>query len=803
MKTNRPILALLAGAAVALQLLLAAYSSQANTILASYYAGSNGVPAIAPNPLNVDGGSWTYIGGGATNPLYADTVIYTNLNPDPLFASLNCWRTLDNTNVSGGLYHITPSATDATNCFWNGFKLSGYMRMLDPVANNAGGITVYLRYASTNFNMQFSSYFDINATNALYMEPQTLVANIAVVSTSGPNVTNYHLYEIIYDPAEHTASYLCDGTVMKSNVAATVTGVTVDGTSFGTGSGSGKGDGYWNKVTLECFPYAKPTVTVNPTNALKRVGDPYTFVAAFTGSATALQWYKTDTGGNTAPINGANKRAYSIPYISLDSAGSYQLAIFDPVGGTNVYTTPATLTVSTDTNAPTVLTVTGSLTKQHVLVKWSEIPDSSSALNINNYKFQSNTLSVVNASLADATTVRLRTTPWTINTAFTIGISNVQDPSGNIMVGTNVTFTTPNLFPVCVYDAGSNSIVASAPDPTSTNGGSWRLTQTGSANTFANVSPDINGLNGWNITDLSAGPGGRLYYSYGFPQVSHGFTAANGWRLHARTRFLTDYDTANTLHLQYCDPAGKRYVLFWDFGGVNVDLYLMLNPNGANGGLLTNVTVNGVGASDYHDVEIVYNPTTQKGECYFDGEFLFGNWAGDASASFSGPYIGSVSDPAEGSMNFNQLDFSVVNAANPAFTEPATNIAVTAGTPVTLSRAYTGFLATCQWLKNATNAPGGTQATYSIASVSSADEGLYTLTTHNSWMQTESAAINLVIPPTISITRTNDNLVVTFTGTLQASDNISGTFTNVTPVPTSPLTLSNPADAGLFFRAAK
>lgn len=806
MKQKLKFLCLFAGVGLGLAAFCAQNSAHAIDLVALYDAGfsTNGA---APDPATPAGGNWW-----VTNTSLGPGVITNNLSPDTLYTNFNSWRTLDSSNLAPAqtlYYTIYPTDQQFTNSYWNGFKVSVRLRMLDPVALNAGTIAAFLSYENTNNGIRFSTFWDINGSSNLVMAPQAVaVAQQSVVATAASGqATNFHNYEIVYDPATQTADYKADGVALTNRAFVLNFAPVSHGLQWGVQSTGGRGDAYWNLVKLENFDYAPIVVTLNPTNVTRKVSQSVTFNANFSGSATNIQWFKDGAPLGGGPLVGSsvfNRRSYTITNIVPGDAGSYQLGIADPVGGTNVFTTAGVLSVNSDTNPPVLVSVDGILTMRHLLVRFDEGLDSTSAQNPANYTFAGGAATVLSAT-AEFNTVRLKTTPLNPNTSYTLSISDIQDQSANSIIATNKTFTAPNLIPVVLYDAGSNAVVGTAPDPTSTNGGLWRVNNAPSGNTFANISPDFAGLNGWNLDDQSTGAG-RIQYFYQFPQISHTNAFNNGWRLHTRARFLNDYNGVQTMHMQYCDPQGKRYVLFWDLAGLNVDLWLILNPNGspANGGIQTNVTTGGVGATDYHDIDIVYNPVTGKGECYYNGDFLFGNWNGDASTAFSGPYIGSVSDPAQGSMNVNQFDFSVVNGTTPVFTEPATNLVVNPGDAVTLSRAYTGFLASAQWKRSGTNlTAGATQVTYFIGSASDASDGLYTFETHNSSTYVESAAINLVVRPTISIAKSGSDVVVTFTGSLQACDTVGGTYTNVAPAPTSPLILSNPVDAALFYRSVK
>ena len=94
--------------------------------------------------------------------------------------------------------------------------------------------------------------------------------------------------------------------------------------------------------------------------------------------------------------------------------------------------------------------------------------------------------------------------------------------------------------------------------------------------------------------------------------------------------------------------------------------------------------------------------------------------------------------------------------------------------------------------------------TYTITSASDADAGQYTLHAFNSFTDVESSPATLTVGPMLNIgSSTNGYPMVSFSGTLQSSTNVTGPFTDITPAPTSPLILTNTGGAQLFFRAQK
>ncbi len=775
-----------------LLLLFGVTTSSPAFTFASYNAGSNGVPAVAPHPMSVEGGSWLNL---ATNA----TASFENigLSPDPAYPSLNTWRILDNSTASGAqlLYAIFPTADQATKSWWCGFKMSAYLRVADPVAGNAGANAVVFQYGITNFGRRFLFFLDVDPSGALVA---SVVGSTAVTITTDPMAaTNYHLHELIYDNATRTATYLVDGVpFVTNNPGATATTTAQHGTQWGTGSSGGRGDGYWNQVKVEINDLAPTTVTLSPTNVAKDVMESHTFYAAFTGCATNLQWYK---GGS--PIAGANQRSYTIANIVPSDGDVYKMGIADPQTGTEVFTDEATLTVNTDTTPPTVLSVQGLISLQHVRAKFSEGMDPTTAQNPANYQVVGGALTVSNATLVDLLTVDLLTSQQTANSNYSLIISGIQDLSGNTTLTTTQVFMAANLVPVAFYNAGTEGNPSVAPDPTLTNAGHWTFVRgTNELISATGVSPDgVTGFNAWNVTDHTTQSGQQAQYQWFYPKESHDFARTNGWRYRVRARFVDDFNTTTALLMLYADASGRRYLIFFDVAGIDLDLKAQLF-----GGVTTNLTSYGFGAFDYHTHDIVFDPVTQRASYYFDGNLIYKDWNGDTSTANNGPVFGSGSSAGMGSMNYNQVEFGVVDANTSLgiVTNPASTT-VTAGAGVTFGGFASGFVGGYQWYKDGAPIAGATGKSYTIASATEANEGQYTFRGYNSAVEVESAAARLTILPTLSIARSNGNVIVAFTGTLQSATNVTDTFTDVTPAPTSPLVLTDPSGPSLFYRSRK
>lgn len=776
---------------VALLVGMATCSFASSTIIMSYNAGSNGVPAIAPDPTSVEGGSWDLL---AAN-LNGTTALYEGLSPDPLHSSLNTWRTLDNLTTAGGArWAKSPTDEAVTNAIWCGWKASAYWRVTDPVPGNAGSVAVFFSFGSTNpiMNRRYTCLLDIDANGALYA---TTTTTTSTITTNTTDALAYHLYEIAYDSATRTAQLRVDGQVINSNWPSLTIPASVHGCHWGAGSTAGRGDGYYNNVKVEVNDLAPTTVTLDPANATNDVAESVTFAADFTGCATNLQWYK-----DSSPIPGANQRSYTVASIVPSDAGEYWMGIADPQTGTEVTTAHATLTVNPDSNPPTVASVQPDLSLQHVRVQFSEGMDPTTAQNPANYQVAGGTSTVTNATLLGLLTVDLQLAPeLTAGSNYDLILSGIQDQSGNTILTVTQAITAPNLVTVSLYDAGTLNNPVEAPNPSTTNGGRWYIA--GTTNDFltvGGVSPDVDGhFNGWNINDNDSS-GGGFQYRMDYPQASHDFARTNGWRLKVRCRMIDDYGNATSaIGALYSNPAGRRHFFYLRQSGIDLDLQVQLV-----GGITTNLTTGGVGATDYHTHEIVFDPATSRASYYFDGTLIYQNWNGDALASYKGTYFGSYSAAGKANVNFNQVEFSAVNATSPVIVTNPVDTTVALGGSVTLTGSASGFVGGYQWYKDGVPIDGARGESYTINPATEAAEGEYKLAAYNSFEEVQSAPATVTVKPVISIGTTNGNVMVTFTGTIQSAPSIVDSFTDMDPQPASPLILTNPP-ASLLFRSRK
>ncbi len=166
----------------------------------------------------------------------------------------------------------------------------------------------------------------------------------------------------------------------------------------------------------------------------------FTVAAETTPPVTlCLQWQK-----NGVNIPGANGTTYSM-LLSKSDHGA-KIRALAAVPGRFVQSTEATLTVTDDRTAPTLLGVRGVPNHPEVIVTFSERITSASAIALSNYAIASagGALSVSAAELsADGTEVTLTTQEQIIGTEYTLTVKDVRDRAAtpnSIVAGTQAAF---------------------------------------------------------------------------------------------------------------------------------------------------------------------------------------------------------------------------------------------------------------------------------------------------------------------------------------------------------------------------
>ena len=330
----------------------------------------------------------------------------------------------------------------------------------------------------------------------------------------------------------------------------------------------------------------------------------------------------------------------------------------------NVQSAIATLTITADTNPPTIISITPSPLLNRLQIAYSEPVLPAFATNSDNYVFAAGGQTVLSVEMLDPKTVELITTPLTSNTNYTVNVSNVHDTS-NLVIAHNspASFRTPNLVVISRYDAGNTTDrPIGPPDPTTPDGGNWTLllgTPDVDVTTNAVVDDLGTGLNAWNVTDFATTGGALLSYNITNTVAEHQSFRQNGWVLTVRGRFVDDQGYSVDQLTQYGDENNHRYLSWYDLDP-NGALTVALQGLGTFGPLTPDFT----GNSAYHLFQTVYNPATGDASYYVDGELVASGFAGDTSAyANNGVAWGAGSSGNLGSMNYNLVEFQAVKPA--------------------------------------------------------------------------------------------------------------------------------------------
>ena len=225
-------------------------------ILALYDAGTTTTwPAGPPAPDSADGGSWT-----ASIGTEIGSGLLTNAIVDDLGSGLHAWQVTDQTVTLGQFlqYDMPLSAEQNAAAVANGWVLTVRGRFVDDFG---GGIAVYAAYADQNQNRNLL-WFDL-VDGELLVRPQ---GGVDQITTLGGGTWEYHLHQIVFDPASATASYYYDGDLKYSGWVAQVSSTALSGVQWGTGSSAGMGSMNFNLVQFQTVEPPQPpqvSVTLN------------------------------------------------------------------------------------------------------------------------------------------------------------------------------------------------------------------------------------------------------------------------------------------------------------------------------------------------------------------------------------------------------------------------------------------------------------------------------------------------------------------------------------------------------------
>jgi hypothetical protein len=216
------------------------------------------------------------------------------------------------------------------------------------------------------------------------------------------------------------------GSVIFNNLQTPYTPIAGGKWVFGARTG-GANDNHWIDDLRIRVPSGPITITTQPSNTTVTVGRRATFTVDVDGVAPyTFQWFR-----DGAPIAGATGFSYTTdPVTEADTGAQFVLRGTNSLGF--AISSPAVLTVNTDTNPPTVLFAYGSSTLDQIGVEFSETLHLDRATDPVNYAI-SGGLVVTNVVLhrnGRGVTLQLDSLQAE-NTLYTVTINDVADEAGN------------------------------------------------------------------------------------------------------------------------------------------------------------------------------------------------------------------------------------------------------------------------------------------------------------------------------------------------------------------------------------
>jgi hypothetical protein len=187
-----------------------------------------------------------------------------------------------------------------------------------------------------------------------------------------------------------------------------------------------------------------PTITGQPQSQTINEFSNVTFTVSYDGTPPfTFQWAKN----GTAITDATNNFLTVTGVAAADTGAKFKCTVTSSLG--TVTSQEATLTVKSDTTPPALVSVTASNDLKHVTVVFSKPVTQASAEVTANYQIAGLTISAASLSSSDNATVVLTTSSQAENTGYTLTVNNIKDTStaGNtIAANTTKAFTSAVIY---------------------------------------------------------------------------------------------------------------------------------------------------------------------------------------------------------------------------------------------------------------------------------------------------------------------------------------------------------------------
>jgi len=203
--------------------------------LARYDAGdTTTAPSGPPDPTSPAGGNWSISS-------WSDPNLTVTAVTDDSGTGLNAWQVRDASSLYTYANYTQQLATNVQdNARASGWILSLRARLAEYFGAAVAQFALVDDYNANRFSLNFN----VDANNDLVVGANP--GNYTV--TSDGSALNYHLHQMVYDPASATASYYFDGTLIARGFAATI--VANPSVLWGAVSGLGQGTMNYNLVDV-------------------------------------------------------------------------------------------------------------------------------------------------------------------------------------------------------------------------------------------------------------------------------------------------------------------------------------------------------------------------------------------------------------------------------------------------------------------------------------------------------------------------------------------------------------------------
>ena len=193
------------------------------------------------------------------------------------------------------------------------------------------------------------------------------------------------------------------------------------------------------------IPATLLSLTTQPQSVTTVETQPTTFTVGVQGAPAFFQWYRDNVA-----IPNARTNPLVIPVTGTNDAGSYYLVATNAIN--SVTSSVAVLAVLVDTNGPVIIEADGMASLTNILISFSERINATNATNIANFAVNNTlggSLTIIQATLVDATNVLLHTSARTAGQNYLVVVNNLRDisPRGNLITP-NSRYPVRSLVPI-------------------------------------------------------------------------------------------------------------------------------------------------------------------------------------------------------------------------------------------------------------------------------------------------------------------------------------------------------------------